>query len=77
MNRVVQNRNRGLDEASSLLGFRQDEMNEDQLAYSPPFERRGARAIQTLDREGGVVSKSRAASLDVLEAHLILLGWSY
>ena len=40
--------------------------------YSPPFSRRGARAIRTLEREGGVVRKrSRSHLVDAREALLI------
>jgi len=42
-------------------------------AHSPPFPRRGARAIKTLEREGGVVTKRSRGLLDSREAHLILL----
>src|SRR5262245_59860198 len=44
------------------------------VPHSPPFQRRGARGIKSLEAEGGVVSKrSRSLLIDVREAHLILL----
>ena len=62
-------------ESRCQLRFRQNETEEGVVSnYSPPFQRRGARAIKTLESEGGVVNKkSRSLPTNAREAHLILL----